>query len=109
MIINMPKLAVIKTGGKQYLIREGDTLKIEKIAGKTGDKVEFNQILLLGDEEGKEIKVGKPLISGAKVEGKILEQGRADKILVIKFKRKIRYKRKRGHRQPFTKIKIEKI
>jgi large subunit ribosomal protein L21 len=105
----MSKIAVIKTGGKQYLVREGDILKIEKIDGKVGGKAKFDQILLLTDEGGKEIKIGKPTISGVKIEGKILEQGRAKKILVIKYKRKIRYKKKKGHRQFFTKVKIEKI
>lgn len=105
----MSKIAVIKTGGKQYLVREGDILKIEKIDGKVGGKAKFDQILFLTDEGGKEIKIGKPTISGVKIEGKILEQGRAKKILVIKYKRKIRYKKKKGHRQFFTKVKIEKI
>lgn len=105
----MPKLAVIKTGGKQYLVRECDTLKIEKIDGKVGGKVKFDQVLLLTDEGGKEVKIGKPLVSGAKVEGKILEQGRDKKLLVIKYKRKVRYQKKQGHRQLFTKVKIEKI
>ncbi len=101
-------IAVIRTGGKQYKVEEGQILKIEKVAGAAGDKVEF-EVLLLSDKEGKDIKVGKPLVSGAKVAAEVLEQGRARKVNVIKYKPKVRYRRKNGHRQMFTKVKIEKI
>ena len=101
-------IAVIKTGGKQYKVKEGEILKIEKIVGAAGDKVDF-EVLLLSDEEGKDVKVGKPLVSGAKVVAEILEQGRARKINVIKYKPKVRYRRKNGHRQMFTKIKIASV
>ncbi|MFA5128718.1 MAG: 50S ribosomal protein L21 [Patescibacteria group bacterium] len=100
--------AVIKTGGKQYKVKEGDILKIEKIGGAAGDKIDF-EVLLLADEDGKDVKVGKPTVSGAKVSGEILEQGRAKKLNIIKYKPKVRYRRKNGHRQMFTKVKVTSI
>lgn len=100
--------AVIKTGGKQYKVKEGEILKIEKVAGAAGDKIDF-EILLLADEEGKDVKVGKPIVSGAKVGAEILEQGRARKVNVIKYKPKVRYRRKAGHRQMYTKVKVISI
>lgn len=100
--------AVIQTGGKQYLVQEGQNLKIEKIAGEKGAKVEFDKVLLLASEDGTGVELGKPYLD-VKVSGEILEQGRADKVNVIKFKRKVRYTRRHGHRQAYTKIKIEKI
>jgi large subunit ribosomal protein L21 len=100
--------AVIKTGGKQYKVKEGEILKIEKVAGNAGDKLDF-EVLLLADEEGKDVKIGKPLVSGAKVSAEILEQGRAKKVNVIKYKPKVRYRRKNGHRQMFTKVKIANV
>ncbi|MDD5043247.1 MAG: 50S ribosomal protein L21 [Patescibacteria group bacterium] len=105
----MANIAVIKTGGKQYKVQEGNTLKIEKIAGDKGGKIIFDKVLLLADEAGKSVDLGMPEIKGAKVEASILEQGRNRKIAVIKFKSKARYRRHAGHRQYFTKIKIEKI
>lgn len=102
-------LAVIKTGGKQYKIKEGSILNIEKIAGKEGDEIKFGEVLLISDEDGKKVSVGTPLVEGAEVSAKILEQGRAKKVSVIKYKPKVRYKRNVGHRQPFTKIEITKI
>ena len=101
-------IAIIKTGGKQYKVKEGEILKIEKVAGNAGDKIDF-EVLLLADEEGKDVKVGKPIVAGAKVAAEILEQGRARKVGVIKFKPKVRYRRKNGHRQMYTKVKIGKI
>lgn len=100
-------LAIIKTGGKQYKVQVGDKIKIEKIEGVDGDKVLFPEVLFLGDE--KSVKVGNSLIAGAKVEGKILQQGRAKKVTGIKHKAKKRYKVKFGHRQPFTEVEILKI
>ncbi len=105
----MSKLAVVRIGGRQYQVREGEVIKVEKLEGKIGDKKNFDQVLLLADEAGNEVKVGKPLVAGAKVAGEILEQRRSKKILVIKFKSKVRYQRKKGHRQFYTKVKIEKI
>jgi large subunit ribosomal protein L21 len=98
-------IAVIKTGGKQYKVKEGEILKIEKVAGKAGDKINF-EVLLLADEDGKDVKIGKPKVAGAKVSGEILEQGRAKKVNIIKYKPKVRYRRKAGHRQMYTKVKI---
>lgn len=100
-------LAIIKTGGKQYKVKAGDKVKIEKIEGQTGDKVSFSEVLLAGDEKG--VKVGTPNVKGAAVEGKILEQGRAKKVVGIKHKAKKRYKMKFGHRQTFTEVEIIKI
>ena len=103
------KFAVIQTGGKQYLVKEGQLLKIEKIAGAKGDKMVFDKVLLIANDDGSEVKVGKPFVDGAKVEAEILDQGRGDKVMIIKYKRKIRYHRRKGHRQDFTKVKIVKI
>jgi|SRR3990172_4429856 len=102
------KFAVIKTGGKQYIVTEGQTLKIEKIAGKTGDKIEFKEVLLVADDEGKVFDLGAPTVKNI-VKAVIVEQGRAEKISVVKYKPKVRYRRRVGHRQPFTKVKIEAI
>ena len=100
--------AVIKTGGKQYKVKEGEILKIEKVAGNAGDKLDF-EVLLLADEDGKDIKVGKPIVAGAKVAAEILEQGRARKVNIIKYKPKVRYRRKNGHRQMFTEVKVTSV
>ena len=100
-------LAIIKTGGKQYLIKKGTKLKIEKIEGEVGTKIDFAEILFVGDE--KEAKIGAPFIKGAKVEGKILKQDKDKKVWGIKHKPKKRYKVKFGHRQPFTEVEITKI
>jgi large subunit ribosomal protein L21 len=100
-------LAVIKTGGKQYLVKKGDKVKIEKLEGKEGDKVEFPEVLFWGDE--KSVKVGAPLVDGAKVEGKILKQGKGKKVTGIKHKPKKRYKVKFGHRQLVTEVEIMKV
>ncbi len=100
-------LAIIRTGGKQYKVAEGDTLKVEKLSGETGDKVVFNEVLFVGDEEN--VSVGAPLVKTAKVEAKILAQGKADKVWGIKHKPKKRYKVKYGHRQLFTEVEIVKI
>ena len=102
------KLAVIQTGGKQYLVKEGDTLHVEKLEAKEGDVLTFDP-LLITDEEGKEVKVGTPTVQGATVSVKVEAEGREDKVLVVKFHAKTRYKRKNGHRQPFTALKIETI
>lgn len=103
------KFAVIKTGGKQYLVKEGQPLKIEKIAGEKGSQVVFDKVLLIANDDGSEARVGKPHVEGAKVDAEILEQGRGDKVMIIKYKRKVRYHRRKGHRQDFTKVKILKI
>ncbi|NQV89479.1 MAG: 50S ribosomal protein L21 [Parcubacteria group bacterium] len=100
--------AVIQTGGKQYLVREGQELKIEKLELEEGATVDF-EVLLVSDEEATDTKVGTPTISGAKVSATVIEQGRSAKVAIMKYKPKSRYRRNVGHRQPFTKIKIEKI
>jgi len=100
------KLAVIKTGGKQHLVKEGDKLKLSKIIANEGDNIEFDEVLLISD---KETKIGAPLIEGAKVSAKILKQGRARKIIVFHYHSKTRYKKKAGHRQHFTEVEIQKI
>ncbi|MDO8571352.1 MAG: 50S ribosomal protein L21 [bacterium] len=102
-------IAVIKTGGKQYIVKEGDTLEIEKIEGGINDEVSFEEVLLQADEEGNSVVVGTPFIVGAKVVAKVLEQGRGKKITIIKYKPKVRYRRKRGHHQFYTKVQITKI
>ena len=100
--------AIIKTGGKQYLVEEGKTLKVEKLDQKEGDKVEFDA-LLVSDDEGKETKVGTPIVPNAKVTASIVGAGKDKKVTIIKYKPKSKYRRKAGHRQPYTQIKIEKI
>jgi large subunit ribosomal protein L21 len=101
--------AVIKTGGKQYQVKEGDSIKVEKLAVEKDETFDFNEVLMVSDEKGDDLKLGTPIIEGAKVTAKVLAQGRAKKIDVIKYKRKVRYRRKLGHRQPYTEVKIEKI
>lgn len=101
------KYAIIKTGGKQYKVSEGETLEIEKIEGKEKDKITFDQILLISQE--KKLFIGQPILSKAKVEAEIIEQFKDKKIRVAKFKAKSRYRRVRGHRQQKTRVKILKI
>lgn len=103
----MSKIAVIKTGGKQYKVKEGETLKIEKLGKKEGAKVKFDT-LLTATTDGKEVSIGKPGL-GKKVEAKVVEEGKDKKVSVIKYKNKTRYLRNKGHRQAFTKVEIEKI
>jgi large subunit ribosomal protein L21 len=98
--------AVIKTGGKQYKVSEGDFLKIEKLAGEVGDTIELGEVLMVG---GDTVKIGTPLVPNASVTGKIVEQGKEKKILVFKSKRRKDSRKLRGHRQPRTIVKIEKI
>ncbi len=100
--------AVVKTGGKQYKVKEGQTLNVEKLETPAGTSLDL-EVLLVTDEEGKDLKVGTPTVAGAKVSAKVVEHGRAAKIQVVKYKPKSRYKRVNGHRQPFTKLQIEKI
>ena len=98
--------AVIKTGGKQYRVAEGQKLCVEKLPGQAGDKVTLDQVLFLG---GDSPKIGQPLVSGAKVSAEIVDQGRGKKIVVFKFRRRKNYRRKAGHRQPYTELKITGI
>ena len=99
--------AVLKTGGKQYKVEEGDVLKIEKISGEVGTSVSFEKVLMFFD--GEKVRVGAPLLDGISVSGHIIEQNKAKKILVFKYKRRKRYRRKQGHRQPYTAVKIDSI
>ncbi len=99
--------AVIETGGKQYRVTEGDTIFVEKLNVAEGDEITLERVLLLSDENGT--KVGTPTVEGAKVVAKVAKQGKNKKIVVFKFKAKKNYRRKTGHRQPYTKLTIEKI
>lgn len=99
--------ALIETGGKQYRVQKDDVLFIEKLNAKQGETVTFDKVLLVG-KDGKTL-VGQPLVKGAKVTAKVLDQGRGKKITVFKYKPKKNYKKKQGHRQPFTKVQIESI
>ncbi|MGO8991782.1 MAG: 50S ribosomal protein L21 [Polyangiaceae bacterium] len=98
--------AVIKTGGKQYKVAQGDRLRVEKLPANVGETVTFDQVLLVG---GEALKIGAPLVAGAKVEAKVVAQDREKKIIVFKFRRRKNYRRKNGHRQPFTALEITGI
>jgi len=98
--------AIIETGGKQVKVQEGEAIYVEKVNAAADEKVTFDKVLFVG---GDDVKVGSPYVEGATVEAKVEKQGRGKKISVIKFKRKKNYSRKQGHRQPYTKIVIEKI
>lgn len=95
--------AVIKTGGKQYRVSEGDRIRVEKLLGDTGSSITFDEVLMIG---GDKVAIGKPLVLGAKVTATIVTQDRAKKVIIFKFRRRKNYRRKRGHRQPFTEIQI---
>jgi large subunit ribosomal protein L21 len=99
--------AVIRTGGKQARVAPGDSIRVEKLEGTVGDSVELSEVLLVGNEG--EPRIGTPLVEGAKVVGTILAQGRGPKIIVFKMKRRKGYRRKRGHRQSYTEVRVEKI
>ncbi len=98
--------AVIQTGGKQYLIKSGQTLKIEKLDVEPGKEVVFEKVLLLAKEDGSDVQIGTPYLEGVSVAATVESQTRDKKIRVVKFKRKVRYKRVIGHRQKKTKVKI---
>ena len=100
-------LAVIKTGGKQYLVSPGSKINIEKINKKEGEEVSFSDVLLL--EKNKKVEVGSPTVKGAKVVAKVLKQDRGEKVIIFKYKPKKRYQRKKGHRQSYTQIEITAI
>lgn len=99
--------AVIQTGGKQYRVQQGDVIFVEKIDSQADEAVTFDQVLLVGD--GEATKIGAPTVAGAKVEGKVLAQVKGKKIVVYKYKAKKNERKKQGHRQPFTAVKIEAI
>jgi len=100
-------LAVIRTGGKQYLVSPGQKIKIEKVEAKEGSEIKFDEVLLL--EKGKVLEIGTPLVKEVKVTGKIIRHGKGKKVIVFKYKPKTRYKVKKGHRQPFTEVEIIEI
>ena len=99
--------AVIESGGKQHRVTEGEVLQLEKLDAATGDKVEFDKILMVG--EGDSVKIGTPYVDGGQVTAEVLKQGRGDKVTIIKFNRRKNYRRKQGHRQWFTEVKITAI
>jgi len=99
--------AVIVTGGKQYRVQEGQTLKVEKLAAEAGSSVEFDRVLLVGN--GDDIKVGAPVVEGAKVAAEVVTHGRGKKVQILKFKRRKHHMKRQGHRQWFTEVKITGI
>ncbi|MCG8471147.1 MAG: 50S ribosomal protein L21 [Desulfobacterales bacterium] len=99
--------AVVATGGKQYKVQEGEILRVEKLEGEVGATVTFDKVLMTSN--GEDVALGAPLLEGAEVTGEIVEQGKAKKIIVFKYKRRKRYRRTQGHRQPYTAVKISAI
>lgn len=99
--------AIIETGGKQYKVQEGDTLRVELLDAEVGQTVEIDKVLMV-NKDGQ-VKVGNPYVAGAKVELKVQEHGKGKKIIVFKYKPKKNYRRKQGHRQPYTAVVVEKI
>ncbi len=99
--------AVIETGGKQYRVSEGDVIRIEKLQAAEGDEVTFERVLMVG--QGEDTKVGTPVVDGGKVTANVEAQGRGEKITVIKFRRRQKYRRKQGHRQDYTQVRITGI
>ena len=99
--------AVIEAGGKQHRVAEGETLKLEKIEAATGDSIEFDKVLLVG--EGDSVKIGTPVVDGSKVTAEVVSHGRHKKVKIVKFNRRKHYRRETGHRQWFTEVKITGI
>lgn len=99
--------AVIKTGGKQYRVQEGDVLRVEKLPAEEGAKFNFDQVLLVSD--GKEVKIGDPLVKGGSVSATIKSHGRGEKIKIVKFRRRKHSRKQQGHRQAYTEVEIQKI
>jgi len=99
--------AVIKTGGKQYRVSEGDILRVEKLDAEQGAAIEFDQVLFVSD--GDDVKIGAPVLDGGKVDAEVVETGKGDKVRIVKFKRRQNYRRMKGHRQPYTEVKITGI
>ena len=99
--------AVLETGGKQYRVQVGDEITVEKLGAEAGEEVVFDKVLAAG--EGSDLKIGSPYIEGASVRGTVVENGKGKKIIVFKYKAKKDYRKKRGHRQPYTTVKIESI
>jgi large subunit ribosomal protein L21 len=99
--------AVIQTGGKQYRVSPGEEVKLEKLPGEVGDPIAFDKVMLVSD--GESVKIGKPYLENTSVVGRLTRHGKGRKVLVVKFKRRKNYRRKRGHRQQFSMVKIEDI
>ena len=99
--------AIVDTGGKQYKVQKGETLRIEKIPGEVGSQVSFDKILMLADDDN--VKIGRPVLDDVAVKGHVVEQEKAQKIIVFKYKKRKRYRRKQGHRQQYTAVKIDSI
>jgi large subunit ribosomal protein L21 len=99
--------AIVNTGGKQYKIKQGDILRVEKIPGEVGSPVSFDKVLMFSD--GENVNIGRPVLDNVAVKGHIVDQGKGKKIIVFKYKRRKRYRRKLGHRQQYTEIKIDSI
>lgn len=99
--------AIIETGGKQYRVQEGDTLFVEKLEGSEGEAINFDKVLAFSKEG--DVSFGKPYMDGVTVDATVVEQGKGPKVIVYKYKAKKDYRRKQGHRQPYTKVKIEQI
>ncbi len=99
--------AVIETGGKQYRVQEGDVVFVEKLDIEAGEKVDFSNVLVVANDN--DVKFGKPFVDGAKVEATVVEEGKGKKVIVFKYKAKKGFRKKQGHRQPYTKVKIDKI
>lgn len=99
--------AIVSSGGKQYKVREGEVFRVEKLPGEVGAPVTFDQVLMVSD--GDTVEIGRPVLDDRKVEGRIVEQDRAKKIIVFKYKKRKRYRRKQGHRQYYTAVKVDSI
>ena len=99
--------AIIQTGGKQYRVSEGDVIVIEKLEAQAGETVSFDEVLTVVNDGS--VKIGQPVVAGAKVTGTVVEHGKGKKIRIFKYKSKANYRKRQGHRQPFTKVTIEKI
>ena len=99
--------AIVNTGGKQYKVRQGDVLRVEKIPGEVGSPVSFDKVLMFSD--GEDVSIGQPVLDNVAIKGHIVEQGKAKKIIVFKYKRRKKYRRKLGHRQQYTAIRIDSI
>ena len=100
--------AIVNTGGKQYRVQPGDTVRVEYLPGDQGDLIEFDDVRLLSDDDG-DVTVGAPTVEGAKVTAEVVQQGRGKKVIVFKYKAKTRYRRKNGHRQNFTELRVTDI
>ena len=101
--------AVIETGGKQYLVQSGQQLSLEKLPGAAGDTVSFDKVLLVADDEGQNVQIGTPYLDGVTIDADIQDQSRAKKMRVVKFRRKVRFRRAQGHRQHQTNVTIREV